>query len=86
MHTLRSVQDESRMSRGPGWLWDAIVTRFDALLHAGREEFMRGVDGDHAQCSRHGYTYLMMGGAGARGGAQGLSRDNTTRGSVEERD
>ena len=51
------------------------MTRFDALLHAWREEFMRGVHDAHAQCSRHGYTYLMMGGAGARGGAQGQSMD-----------
>jgi hypothetical protein len=35
VHTLRSVQDESGLSRGPGWLWDATVIGFDVLLHAG---------------------------------------------------
>ncbi len=60
-------------------LWHATVIGLDVLLHAGREEFMRGVHDGHAQCSTHGYIYMVCGGgAGAQGGAQRQSRGDTT--------
>jgi hypothetical protein len=54
-------------------LWHANVIGFDALLHAGREEFMRGAHDAHAQCSAqwciHGVTVVLGRGAGHRGRA-----------------
>ncbi len=72
--------------RDEGWgghvvqagVWDAPVIGFDIRLHEGKEELTWGVHDLMLSAVHMGTCTWCVGGAGARGGAQGQSRGDTT--------